>query len=65
MNKLSDMDMLQDYEKDARMAALAYALIQTEIIDPALRKVLSKASHEAAESQQKAANLILSRGDRP
>ncbi len=63
--KFTDMDMLQDYEKDARMAALAYALIQTEIIDPTLRKIIAKASQEAAESQQKAANLILSRGDRP
>lgn len=61
----TDMDMLQDYEKDARMATIAYALIQTEIIDPALREIISKASHEAAKAQQKAANLILSRGDRP
>lgn len=63
--KFTDMDMLQDYEKDARMAALAYALIQTEIIDPTLREIMGKASNEAAKAQQKAANLILSRGDRP
>jgi hypothetical protein len=63
--QLSDMDMLQDYEKDARMAVLAYSIIQTEIIDPTLRKIIAKASSEAAKAQQKTANLILSRGDRP
>ncbi|WP_035267564.1 hypothetical protein [Desulfitibacter alkalitolerans] len=63
--KFGDMDMLQDYEKDTRMAALAYALIQTEIIDPTLRKIIGKASTEAAKAQQMTANLILSRGDRP
>lgn len=63
--QLSDMDMLQDYEKDARMATLAYALIQTEIIDPTLRQVIRRASNEAAKAQERAANLILSRGDRP
>jgi len=63
--KYSDMDMLQDYEKDTRMAALAYALIQTEIIDPTLRRIIGKASNEAAKAQKQAANLILSRGDRP
>ncbi|MDK2824379.1 MAG: hypothetical protein PWQ67_2600 [Clostridia bacterium] len=63
--KFTDMDMLQDYEKDTRMAALAYALIQTEIIDPTLRTIIGKASNEAAKAQQRVANLILSRGDRP
>ncbi|AGL02832.1 hypothetical protein [Desulfoscipio gibsoniae] len=61
----SDMDMLQDYEKDTRMAALAFALIQTEIFDITLRMLVSKASDEAAKSQKLAADLILSRGDRP
>lgn len=63
--KYTDMDMLQDYEKDTRMATLAYALIQTEIIDPTLKKLIGKASKEAAKAQEKVANLILSRGDRP
>ena len=62
---LSDMDMLQDYEKDARMATVAYALIQTEIIDPTLRQLIGRAGDAAAKAQEKAANLILSRGDRP
>lgn len=61
----SDMDMLQDYEKDTRMATIAYALIQTEIIDPTLRAIINRMSVEAAKSQQKTANLIMSRGDRP
>lgn len=38
--KFTDMDMLQDYEKDARMAVIAYSLIQTEIFDEALRSLL-------------------------
>lgn len=61
----SDMDMLQDYEKDTRMAALAFALIQTEILDNTLRMLIAKASDEAAKSQRLTADLILSRGDRP
>jgi len=63
--KLTDMDMLQDYEKDTRMATIAYTLIETEIMDPTLRKIIRKAAEEATNSQQKAANLIMSRGDRP
>jgi len=63
--QFTDMDMLQDYEKDARMAALAYSLIQTEIIDPTLRQIMAQASSEAAKAQEKTPNLILSRGDRP
>lgn len=63
--KYTDMDMLQDYEKDARMAVLAYALIQTEIFDPQLRAIMEKAGSEAAETQKKTTGLILSRGDRP
>jgi hypothetical protein len=59
------MDMLQDYEKDARMAVIAYALIQTEIIDQKLRLIMSEASNQAAKAQKAAADLILSRGDRP
>lgn len=63
--EFTDMDMLQDYEKDARMAVLAYSIIQTEIIDPTLRQIIGKMGAEAAKSQQKAASLILSRGDTP
>lgn len=63
--KFTDMDMLQDYEKDARMAAIAYTLIQTEIFDEALRKLVSTMASEAAKSQKIFADLILARGDRP
>ena len=63
--KFTDMDMLQDYEKDARMAALAYALIETEISDNTLRSIIRKTAEAAAASQKKAADLIISRGDRP
>lgn len=63
--KFTDMDMLQDYEKDARMAVIAYTLIQTEIFDEALRKLVSSAASEAAKSQKIFADLILARGDRP
>mgnify|MGYP000858966861 CR=1 FL=1 len=63
--KFSDMDMLQDYEKDTRMAALAYSLIQTEVLDNQLRKLFKIASDEAAKSQQIFSNLIIERGDRP
>ncbi len=63
--KFTDMDMLQDYEKDARMAALAYALIETEVVDPDLRRIISKAAAAAAKSQQKFADLIIRKEDRP
>jgi len=63
--KFTDMDMLQDYEKDARMAALAYSLIVTEIIDPDLRKLIGTMAAAAAKSQEKFANLIIKKGDRP
>lgn len=61
----SDMDMLQDYEKDTRMATIAYALMQTDIIDPTLKNLFGKLLDKSAKSQEQAANLILSRGDRP
>lgn len=63
--KFSDMDMLQDYEKDARMAAIAYTLIETEILDADLRKLIAALARTAARSQEKFANLILRKGDRP
>jgi len=63
--KFTDMDMLQDYEKDARMAVIAYSLIQTEIFDEVLRKIVATAASEAAQSQKIFADLILARGDRP
>lgn len=63
--KFSDMDMLQDYEKDARMAVIAYSLMQTEIFDETLRKLVANAANEAAKSQKIFADLILARGDRP
>jgi hypothetical protein len=61
--RLSDMDMLKDYEKDTRMAVLAYAAVQTEITDPALRTLMGRAAVESARSQQLTAELIFSRGE--
>lgn len=63
--KLTDMDMLQDYEKDARMAAQAFALVETEVLDPNLRKLIRATASAATNSQEKFANLILKKGDRP
>lgn len=63
--KFTDMDMLQDYEKDARMATIAYSLIQTEIFDEALRKLVATTVSGSAKSQKIFAELILARGDRP
>ena len=63
--KFSDMDMLQDYEKDARMAVIAYSLIETEIFDETLRKLVNTTANQAAKSQKLFADLILARGDRP
>lgn len=62
---ISDMDMLQDYEKDARMAALAYAIVETDIMDKQLRVLIHKGYEAASKAQQAAANLIMARGDRP
>lgn len=63
--KFTDMDMLQDYEKDTRMAVVAYSLIQTEIMDNKLRSIIQSASIDAAGSQKRASNLIIAKGDRP
>lgn len=63
--KFTDMDMLQDYEKDARMAVIAYSLIQTEVLDENLHKLIATVANEAAKSQKIFADLILARGDRP
>lgn len=63
--KLTDMDMLQDYEKDTRMAAQAFALVETEVLDPNLRKLIRATVSAATNSQEKFANLILKKGDRP
>ncbi|MHB1127608.1 MAG: hypothetical protein ACYC2T_11765 [Bacillota bacterium] len=63
--KFSDMDMIQDYEKDARMAMIAYTLIESEVMDGILRKIIHQCAQGAAESQERAANLIVARGDRP
>lgn len=63
--KFTDMDMLQDYEKDTRLAAMAYMLVKTDILDPDLRKIMGKAATAAASSQQKFADLIIKKGDRP
>lgn len=63
--KFADMDMLQDYEKDARMAAMAYAIVETEIIDQDLRKLMGRAAASASNSQKKFSDLIIKKGDRP
>lgn len=65
MMKLTDMDMLQDYEKDTRMAALAYTLAITEVMDPTLRRIFQNAANGAVKSQKKFADAILKFGDRP
>lgn len=63
--KFTDMDMLQDYEKDTRMAAQSFIMIAGEAQDPKLRKILLKASEMAAQSQNNFASLITKRGDTP
>ncbi|MDI6870902.1 MAG: hypothetical protein QME79_06010 [Bacillota bacterium] len=62
---LSDMDMLQDYEKDARMAMLGHAIIESDVMDTQLRAIIHKGYEAASRSQKKAADLIMARGDRP
>lgn len=63
--KFTDMDMLQDYEKDTRMAAQSFIMIAGEAQDPKLRKIMLKAAEMAAQSQDKFAALITKRGDTP
>lgn len=63
--KFMDMDMLQDYEKDTRMAAMAYTLIEMEIMDTTLRRLIHAGNVSSLKSQKEAADLILSMGDRP
>jgi len=63
--KFTDMDMLQDYEKDARMAAVAYTIMATETHDRALRSLFLSMAHSAGESQARTAAFIMKKGDRP
>ncbi len=63
--KFTDMDMLQDYEKDTRMAAQTFMIIAGEAQDPKMRKILLKAAEMAAQSQDNFASLITKRGDTP
>lgn len=61
----TDMDMLQDYEKDTRMAATGYRVAETDILDPQLRALIGKIGEAAANSHKKSVELILMKGDRP
>ncbi len=63
--KFTDMDMLQDYEKDTRMAAQSFMVIANELQDPKLRKLMLKAVEGAAESQARFSHLISQLGDTP
>lgn len=63
--KFTDMDMLQDYEKDARMAAQTFMIIAGETQDAKMRKMLLKAAEMAAQSQDNFASMISRRGDTP
>lgn len=59
---MSDLDLLYDYEKDARVAALGYLGLASEAHDSKLRQKfgdLSKASHKTHEQFAK---LILKHG---
>ena len=62
---LSDLDMLRDYEKDARISILAYSVLLTEVHDETLRAILSKGVDESIKSQWHTTQLIMSRGVRP
>lgn len=61
----TDMDMLQDYEKDTRMSAIAYTIFLTEVYDDKLRALLEQAVKGSITSQRKVSELICDRGDRP
>lgn len=63
--KFTDMDMLQDYEKDARMAVIAYTIMATDTQDRVLRSLFQSMAGSAGESQAKTAAMILKKGDRP
>lgn len=63
--QFTDMDMLQDYEKDTRMAATGYRVAESDIVDPELRILLGKVGDAAAVSHKKTVDLILAKGDRP
>lgn len=63
--KFTDMDMLQDYEKDTRMASQTFMMIANETQDSKMRKILLKAAEMAAQSQDRFSSLITKRGDTP
>jgi len=65
LTTLTDMDMLQDYEKDTRLAAIAFITMASETQATELRTVFLQAAEAAMRSQQKFASLISQRGDRP
>lgn len=63
--QFTDMDMLQDYEKDTRMAATAYRVAESDILDAELRMLIAKVGDAAAVSHKRTVDLILAKGDRP
>ncbi len=65
MTKLTDMDMLQDYEKDTRLAAIGFITMASDAQDPELKSTFLQAAESAMRSQRKFASLISQRGDRP
>lgn len=65
MPQFTDMDMLQDYEKDTRLAAIGFITMASEVQNPKIRKALMAAADAAMVSQSTFAHLITKRGDRP
>jgi len=65
MPLFTDMDMLQDYEKDTRFAAIGFVTMASEIQDPKVRSAFLTAADAAMASQKTFSELIVKRGDRP
>lgn len=55
---MSDLDMLIDYEKDARIASVAYLSTAGEAHDPELKDLFLQFSNSAVKHQSKYMEMI-------
>ncbi len=55
---MSDLDLLLDYEKDARIASVAYLTSACEVHDPELKDIFLDFSHGSVKHQERCHSMI-------
>jgi len=62
MSNMNDLDMLIDFEKDTRLAAVAYLTTAGEAHDPELKDLFLDFSRSSVKLQDKCTEIIKSIG---